>query len=118
MNSIPERMNSIPEWRTVYDFWFPPDLAEADAETHGQHFGRWFGGNANAELPPFAPLVPLAVRGGLDAWPAEPRGRLSLILVLDQFPRGLFAARPRPTSMIRSPWGWRTQDCGTGSTTR
>jgi uncharacterized protein (DUF924 family) len=87
-------MNGIPEWQTVYDFWFPPGLAEADAEAHGRHFGRWFNGSANAELPPFAPLVPLGAHGGLDAWLAEPRGRLSLILVLDQFPRGLFAGTP------------------------
>jgi uncharacterized protein (DUF924 family) len=87
-------MSSIPEWQAVYDFWFPPGLAEADAETHGRHFGRWFSGNANTELPLFAPLVSLAARGGLDAWLAEPRGRLSLILVLDQFPRGLFAGTP------------------------
>jgi uncharacterized protein (DUF924 family) len=87
-------MNRVPEWQVVYDFWFPPGLAGADTQAHGRHFGRWFGGNSDAEVPPFAPLVPLAASRGLDAWLAEPRGRLSLILVLDQFPRSLFAGTP------------------------
>jgi uncharacterized protein (DUF924 family) len=87
-------MSELPDWRAVYDFWFPPGLAEADTDSHGRHFARWFGGNANVELPSFAPLIPLAAGGGLDAWLAEPRGRLSLILVLDQFPRGLFTGAP------------------------
>ena len=26
-------MNSIEDWRRVHDFWFPPDLAQADAAT-------------------------------------------------------------------------------------
>ena len=83
-----------PGWRAVYDFWFPPGLDDADLETHRRMFGRWFGGGANAELPPFAPLLADAKAGRLDAWLAAPLGRLALILVLDQFPRGLFAGTP------------------------
>lgn len=81
-------------WRRVYEFWFPPGLEAAGAEVHGRIFLRWFGGGANAELPPFTPLLEAARRGRLDDWRVTPLSRLSLILVLDQFPRGLFAGTP------------------------
>ena len=81
-------------WRTVYNFWFPPGLDGADLETHRRMFGWWFGGGASPELPPFAPMVQAARTGRLVHWLALPRGRLSLIVVLDQFPRGLFAGTP------------------------
>ncbi|MDF2971055.1 MAG: hypothetical protein K0R61_1505 [Microvirga sp.] len=51
-------------------------------------------GGANAELPRFAPVVEAARGGQLAEWAGVPRGRLSLILVLDQFPRGLFPGSP------------------------
>jgi len=57
-------------------------------------FGWWFGGEASLELPPFAPMTQAARTGHLDHWLATPLGRLSLIVVLDQFPRGLFAGTP------------------------
>jgi uncharacterized protein (DUF924 family) len=82
------------EWRQVHEFWFPPGLETADAETHRRMFRRWFAGGANEELPPFAPFLQGARAGGLDHWRATPLGRLSLILVLDQFPRGLLAGTP------------------------
>ena len=36
-----------------------------------------------------------AARGECDAWAATPRGRLALIIVLDQFSRSVFADSPR-----------------------
>lgn len=86
-------MNAVPDWRPVYDFSFPAGL-DADAGTHRRRILWWFGGGANAELAPFAPLVAAAAAGGLDAWLAAPRSRLALILLLDQFPRGLLAGTP------------------------
>jgi uncharacterized protein (DUF924 family) len=79
------------EWRTVYDFWFPDGLDDADLETHQRMVKRWYGGGANSELRPFEPLIEQAVSGALDSWLASPLGRLSIIIVLDQFPRGLYA---------------------------
>ena len=81
-------------WPAVHEFWFPPGLDEAGAETHAAMFARWFGGGTNRELPPFAPMVESARAGRLDRWLAHPTGRLSLILLLDQFARGLFAGTP------------------------
>jgi uncharacterized protein (DUF924 family) len=81
------------DWRAVYDFWFPPGL-DADAATHRRMVEWWFGGGSNAALPRFAPVLEAAKAGHLDHWRATPLGRLSLIVVLDQFPRGLFAGTP------------------------
>lgn len=87
-------MPDYPDWRTVYDFWFPPHLDDADAEAHHRMMHWWFGGGANAELARFAPLVVAAQAGRLSHWRTTPHGRLALIVVLDQFPRGLFAGTP------------------------
>jgi uncharacterized protein (DUF924 family) len=87
-------MGETQDWRAVHDFWFPPGLDEADAETHRGMFERWFGGGADAGLPPFAPVLDAARAGHLGRWLATPVGRLSLIVVLDQFPRGLFPGTP------------------------
>src|SRR5882724_11214088 len=79
--------------KQVYDFWFPPGLENADRETFRRRIEWWFAGGANAELPRFTHALMAARLGRLDHWLATPRGRLALIIVLDQFPRGLFAGK-------------------------
>jgi uncharacterized protein (DUF924 family)/uncharacterized protein YjiS (DUF1127 family) len=79
--------------KQVYDFWFPPGLENADRETFRRRIEWWFAGGANAELSPFTHTLMAARLGRLDHWLATPRGRLALIIVLDQFPRGLFAGK-------------------------
>jgi uncharacterized protein (DUF924 family) len=86
-------MNATHGWRNVHDFWFPAGL-DADAKRLREMFFWWFGGGSNAALKPFAPLAAEARAGRLDAWCATAQGRLALIVVLDQFPRGLFAGSP------------------------
>jgi uncharacterized protein (DUF924 family) len=83
-------MSDVPDWRPVYDFWFPAGL-DASAAHHRDMIMWWFGGGANAGLTPFAPLVEAARTRRLDAWRTGARSRLALILLLDQFTRGLFA---------------------------
>jgi len=79
--------------KQVYDFWFPSGLENANRETFRRQAEWWFAGGANAELPPFTHTLMAARLGRLDHWLATPRGRLALIIVLDQFPRGLFAGK-------------------------
>lgn len=83
------------EWRTVYDFWFPPELDRADLDTLHRMADWWFQGGSNAALARFEALVGAAASGALNSWLVTPRGRLSLIVVLDQFPRGLYAGTPK-----------------------
>ena len=73
-------------WHLLYDFWFPPELASIDFEGYRRIANWWFGGEKSAELQRFAPLVDAAAAGVLNGWCATPRGRLSLVLVLDPVP--------------------------------
>jgi uncharacterized protein (DUF924 family) len=87
-------MDEALDWQSVYEFWFPAGLDDADLATHWRMLEWWMRGGANAEMARFVPVVAAAKSGRLDHWLAMPLGRLSLIVVLDQFPRGLFAGTP------------------------
>ena len=71
------------DYLAVIDFWFR-ELTPR----------QWFeeGGPAlDARVRErFGTLVEAARRGELDHWTSSPRGRLALIIVLDQFPRHVF----------------------------
>jgi uncharacterized protein (DUF924 family) len=84
-------MTSPYDWREVHKFWFPPTLASADHDGLKKMLAWWMGGGATPELQRFEPTVEAARAGQLDEWRTTPVGRLSLIVILDQFPRGLFA---------------------------
>lgn len=71
----------------VLAFWFPPGL-EVDQDTHSRQFQWWFRGGADqAIVARYRLLLEAAGRGELDDWADQPRSRLALILVLDQFSR-------------------------------
>jgi uncharacterized protein (DUF924 family) len=89
-----EPMAADMDWRPVLDFWFAVDLSTADVEAHWRRLDWWMRGGANAELHRFAPVLAAARSGRLDQWRNAPLGRLALIIVLDQFPRGLHAGTP------------------------
>jgi hypothetical protein len=83
-------------WHPVYDFWFPPGSLPSTCRLPPH--ARGLAGGTTEDLPPFARLVDAAERGDLDPRSGTARGQLSLILVLDQFPRVRFlhpAAGPR-----------------------
>jgi uncharacterized protein (DUF924 family) len=79
----------------VLDFWFPDDGHETSPETH-REFWTWRmrGGADEAICERFADLTLAAAKGFLDHWAATPRGRLALIIALDQFPRSLWRGTP------------------------
>lgn len=81
-------------WEDVHAFWFGGDIAAMDQDALMAQFQWWNRGGAAAELPRFRPVVDAARAGQLDHWAATPLGRLSLIVVLDQFTRTLFAEMP------------------------
>jgi uncharacterized protein (DUF924 family) len=62
---------------------------------------KWFDGDEefdHAFLEGFLPLHEAATRGDLAEWNTTPVGALSLILLLDQFPRNAFRGTPRAYS--------------------
>jgi uncharacterized protein (DUF924 family) len=80
----------------VLAFWF--GRAADDAGVLASQGARWFARDAEFDAAireRFAPLREEAVAGRLDAWLATPRGRLALILLVDQFSRNLFRGDAR-----------------------
>jgi len=72
-------------------YWFGPLIDEQSVPLDRITF--WFGQNdcVDAEIRSrFAHLVEQAEQGHLEHWNSHPRGRLALILLLDQFPRNIF----------------------------
>lgn len=69
-------------------FWFG-DLGRADLPT-SDRTNLWFGENEKLKedlLAQFEVEYKAAIAGKLDHWAATPRGRLALIILLDQFSR-------------------------------
>jgi uncharacterized protein (DUF924 family) len=104
-----EIVMSSPE--EVLSYWFPEeDLFEADPQTFGRQMKWWFQGGpeVDSEISErFGEVLEQARRGELDHWAETPRGRLALIVVLDQFSRNVYRARPSPTHRTRKPSSWR-----------
>jgi uncharacterized protein (DUF924 family) len=89
------------EARSVRDFWFgklPPSAAELN-----RRMRFWFGDESSQMRQRrdetirrrFAGLLERAAAGQLAAWADGPRRRLSLIILLDQFPRNIYRGTAR-----------------------
>lgn len=79
----------------VLDFWFPDNGHEKDPETHMAFWTeRMQGGMDDRIIAEFADLTRAAAAGKLDHWAETPRGRLALLIALDQFPRSLWRDTP------------------------
>ncbi len=78
----------------IIALWFP-DGPDPTAEAHVAHWTwRMRGGSTPDVIARCLDLSHAAVRGDLDHWAVMPRGRLALIIVLDQFPRSIWAGTP------------------------
>jgi uncharacterized protein (DUF924 family) len=80
----------------VLEFWF----GDAPQDEHELMAGivRWFrGGDAfdREVVRRFAVAVDAAVRGGFEGWQSTPRGRLALVILLDQLTRNIHRGSPR-----------------------
>jgi uncharacterized protein (DUF924 family) len=80
---------------TVLGFWIEPKPAtEEEVAERGK---LWFGGGPDLDAKirdRFGGLLERAKRGELDAWADEPRGRLALIILIDQFSRNVYRGKP------------------------
>jgi uncharacterized protein (DUF924 family) len=77
----------------------------------------WFGGGEalDAEMRVrFRALVDAARGGDLDTWAASPRGRLALIILLDQLPRNIFRGAPQAYASDGKAQGLSTQGIEAG----
>jgi uncharacterized protein (DUF924 family) len=74
----------------VLRFWFPTQPG-SDRSAIVRRWDWWFCGGADAAvIAYFLPLLEQSARGDFDAWSDEPRSRLALIIVLDQFSRSIY----------------------------
>ena len=89
------------EARSIRDFWF--GKLPLSAEGLNRRIRFWYGDENSAMRQRrdehirvrFSGLVERAARGELASWADGPRRRLSLILLLDQFPRNMFRGTAR-----------------------
>src|SRR5437899_12401218 len=75
----------------LLDFWFG-DLGHADLPT-SDRTNLWFGENEQLKMnmiQEFKDEYAKAIEGKLNSWTDLPRGRLALIILLDQFSRSLY----------------------------
>ncbi len=79
----------------VLELWFPENGHQNALETHALFWQeRMHGGMDATIIARFADLTQAAAAGLLDHWAATPRGRLALLIALDQFPRSLWRDTP------------------------
>lgn len=79
----------------VLDLWFPDNGHWTDPARHGAFWDeRMQGGMDERIIRDFAGLTEAAAKGLLDHWAETARGRLALVIALDQFPRSLWRDTP------------------------
>ena len=79
----------------VLNLWFPDDGHWEDPERHGAFWNtRMQGGMDEVICRNFAGLTEAAAKCELDHWAETARGRLALLIALDQFPRSLWRDTP------------------------
>lgn len=77
--------------REIVDFWFP-DGPNPEPKAHMDFWSWRMRGGANDEIiAKYTDATTRAAQGEFDSWADEPIGRLALIILLDQFPRTVWA---------------------------
>ncbi len=77
----------------VLEFWLGDAPAATDAAQLKRWVYRWFSRNDGLDeevTERFAHSLDQARSGALDGWCALPRGRVALLVLLDQFPRNVY----------------------------
>jgi uncharacterized protein (DUF924 family) len=81
----------------VLSYWFPEGFNEAEPQTRRRQAQRWMAGGPEVDreiTERFGETLEKARRGELDHWAQTARGRLALIVVLDQFSRNVYRGSP------------------------
>jgi uncharacterized protein (DUF924 family) len=83
----------------VLGFWIEPKPTSLEAVA--ERGKLWFGGGPELDAKireRFGALIERARGGDLDDWAKEPRGRLALIILIDQFSRNVYRGKPEAFS--------------------
>ncbi len=83
---------------TILDYWFSGLDDAAKLDTASPKFRLWFGKDKSTDLEireRFEGDVLSAAQGRYKEWEKTPRGRLALVILLDQFPRNMYRDTPR-----------------------
>ncbi len=91
-------MTPLPGTGDILAFWFAGLADSEDPAALGERYRLWFGADADFDREcqtRFTSTIEHALAGGLDTWAATPRGRLALVLVLDQLTRNVFRGTAR-----------------------
>jgi uncharacterized protein (DUF924 family) len=87
-----------PTPQEIVEFWFP----DGPNPEPDQHVELWMwrmrGGANDAILERYTEVTQRAAEGEFDHWSETPLGRLALIIILDQFPRTVWAGTPEAFS--------------------
>src|SRR5688572_26156377 len=95
MTAKPAKPPPHPGVEALLGFWF--DFDTGDAAAVDDRMRRWFSSTPDEDLElerRFGALARNAADGALDELAASPRGRLGLIVLLDQLPRNLYRRQP------------------------
>ncbi|BDA67765.1 protein of unknown function DUF924 [Calothrix sp. PCC 7716] len=75
------------QYEDVIKFWFPNQVSD-DTGAMVRQWEWWFRGGGDTYITEhFSLLLEQATQGELGAWSSQPRSRLALIIILDQFSR-------------------------------
>ncbi len=81
---------------SILEYWFGTEADDVVAAR--QKAELWWKKNPNVDQEireRFASLLDSAVNGSLDDWLTDPRGRLAMIILADQFSRNMYRDTPR-----------------------
>jgi len=95
MPLIGETISSNQEINQIHDYWF--GKIESPEDLNHEKMRLWFSGHPNVDQEikeKFGSLVQSALDGHLDHWKESPKGRLALIILIDQFTRNIFRGTP------------------------
>lgn len=91
---VSRRMTAL--YETILDYWF--GQSGSDTEIARRQASLWWRGGSEIDTEihrRFGALHEQAAQGELDSWLVTPRGRLALIIVLDQFSRNIHRGSAR-----------------------
>lgn len=99
----------------ILAFWFPDGPKPAPQDHIDLWMWRMRGGATAEVIVRYSDLTGRAVNGELGHWAETPHGRLASIIVLDQFPRSIWAGTPAayasdPKALALCPEGFDNGD--------